>query len=74
MIHSYRIKAASRMVRIGVVAVEGIEPSTCFSVPPGFRGMAGHWTPEHFFVTREAGLQVRRRALPQASGAETPTP
>jgi peroxiredoxin-like protein len=57
-IHSYRIKAASTKIRSGVVTVEGIEPSIFFSAPPEFRGLAGHWTPEHFLVTAVASCYV----------------
>ncbi len=57
-IHSYRIKAVSTTIRSGVVTAEGIEPSISFSAPPEFRGLAGHWTPEHFFVTAVASCFV----------------
>jgi organic hydroperoxide reductase OsmC/OhrA len=33
---------------------ERIEPSIAFSAPPEFKGQAGHWTPEHFFVAAVA--------------------
>lgn len=57
-IHSYRVKAFSTKVRSGVVAVEGIESSISFSAPPEFRGLAGHWTPEHLLVTAAASCYV----------------
>jgi peroxiredoxin-like protein len=58
MSYTYKIKAASTMVRSGVVTGEGIEPSIAFSAPPEFRGIAGRWTPEHFLVTAVATCYV----------------
>lgn len=52
--HEYRIKAVSTIARSGVVMAEGIEPVIQFSAPPEFHGQAGHWTPEHFFVSAVA--------------------
>ena len=57
-IHTYSIKAASKKVRSGVVAAEGVEHSISFSAPPEFRDLAGHWTPEHFLVTVVASCYV----------------
>jgi organic hydroperoxide reductase OsmC/OhrA len=54
--HKYRIRATSTAVRSGLVVAEGMEPSIAFSAPPEFKGQAGHWTPEHFFVAAVASL------------------
>jgi len=45
-------------VRSGLAVAEGIEPSIAFSAPPEFKGQAGHWTPEHFFVAAVASCYV----------------
>jgi organic hydroperoxide reductase OsmC/OhrA len=45
-------------VRSGLAVAEGIEPSIAFSAPPEFKGHAGHWTPEHFFVAAVASCYV----------------
>lgn len=52
--HEYRVKAVSTVVRSGVVMADGIQPVVAFSAPPEFHGHAGHWTPEHFFVSAVA--------------------
>ena len=52
--HTYRIRATSTTVRSGLAIAEGIEPLIAFSAPPEFKGQAGHWTPEHFFVAAVA--------------------
>jgi peroxiredoxin-like protein len=57
-IQSYRVTATSTIARSGVAAVQGIEPSIFFSAPPEFRGVPGHWTPEHFFVISVASCYV----------------
>jgi organic hydroperoxide reductase OsmC/OhrA len=41
-----------------MAVVEGVEPSIAFSAPPEFKGKAGHWTPEHFFVAAVASCYV----------------
>jgi organic hydroperoxide reductase OsmC/OhrA len=56
--HKYVIRAASTAVRSGLAVAEGIEPSIAFSAPPEFKGQAGHWTPEHFFVAAVASCFV----------------
>lgn len=56
--HNYRIRATSTAVRSGLAVAEGIEPSIAFSAPPEFKGQAGHWTPEHFFVAAVASCYV----------------
>jgi len=56
--HKYRIRATSTAVRSGLAVAEGIEPSIAFSAPPEFKGQAGHWTPEHFFVAAVASCFV----------------
>ena len=56
--HKYRIRATSTAVRSGLALAEGIEPSIAFSAPPEFKGHAGHWTPEHFFVAAVASCYV----------------
>jgi organic hydroperoxide reductase OsmC/OhrA len=56
--HEYRIRANSTVVRSGFAIAEGIEPSIAFSAPPEFKGVTGHWTPEHFFVTAVASCYV----------------
>lgn len=45
-------------MRSGLAVAEGIEPSIAFSTPPEFKGQAGHWTPEHFFVAAVASCYV----------------
>ena len=58
-IHKYRISATSTAsFRSGLAVAEGIEPSIAFSAPPEFKGQAGHWTPEHFFVAAVASCYV----------------
>lgn len=52
--HEYRVKAVSTVIRSGVVMADGIQPVLAFSAPPEFHGQAGHWTPEHFFVSAVA--------------------
>jgi organic hydroperoxide reductase OsmC/OhrA len=52
--HEYRVKAVSTIVRSGVVLADGIQPVISFSAPAEFHGQAGHWTPEHFFVSAVA--------------------
>lgn len=49
--HEYRVKAVSTVTRSGIVLADGIQPVLAFSAPPEFHGQAGHWTPEHFFVS-----------------------
>ena len=56
--HEYRIAAKSTVVRSGVATAEGIEPRISFSAPPEFKGQAGHWTPEHFFVAAVASCYL----------------
>jgi len=56
--HKYRIRATSTTVRSGLAVADGIEPSIAFSAPPEFKGQAGHWTPEHFFVAAVASCYV----------------
>ena len=56
--HEYRIAARSTDMRSGVATAEGIEPTISFSAPPEFKGQAGHWTPEHFFVTAVASCYI----------------
>ena len=57
--HKYRIRATSTAaVRSGLAVADGIEPSIAFSAPPEFKGQAGHWTPEHFFVAAVASCFV----------------
>jgi organic hydroperoxide reductase OsmC/OhrA len=56
--HEYRVKAVSTIVRSGVLMAEGIEPVIPFSAPPEFHGQAGHWTPEHFFVSAVASCYL----------------
>ena len=57
--HKYRIRVTSTAaVRSGLAVAEGIEPSIAFSAPPEFKGQAGHWTPEHFFVAAVASCFV----------------
>ena len=56
--HSYRIRATSTTMKSGMAIVEGVEPSIAFSAPPEFKGQAGHWTPEHFFVAAVASCYV----------------
>ena len=56
--HKYVIRATSTAVRSGLAVAEGIEPSIAFSAPPEFKGQAGHWTPEHFFVAAVASCFV----------------
>ena len=56
--HNYRIGSTSTTVRSGVALAQGIEPSISFSAPPEFKGQAGHWTPEHFFVAAVASCYV----------------
>ena len=56
--HKYRIRTCSTTVRSGLAIAEGIEPSIAFSAPPEFKGQAGHWTPEHFFVAAGASCYV----------------
>ena len=56
--HKYRIRATSTTVRSGLAVADGIEPSIAFSAPPEFKGHAGHWTPEHFFVAAVASCYV----------------
>ena len=56
--HEYRVKAVSTIVRSGVVMADGIHPHITFSAPPEFHGQAGHWTPEHFFVSAVAGCYL----------------
>jgi organic hydroperoxide reductase OsmC/OhrA len=56
--HKYVIRATSTTVRSGLAVAEGIEPSIAFSAPPEFKGQAGHWTPEHFFVAAVASCFV----------------
>jgi organic hydroperoxide reductase OsmC/OhrA len=41
-----------------LAAAEGIEPSIAFSAPPEFKGQAGRWTPEHFFVAAVASCFI----------------
>jgi peroxiredoxin-like protein len=52
--HEYRVKAVSTVTRGGIVLADGIQPVLTFSAPPEFHGQAGHWTPEHFFVSAVA--------------------
>ena len=56
--HEYRVKAVSTIVRSGVVMADGIAPVIAFSAPPEFNGQAGHWTPEHFFVSAVASCYL----------------
>ena len=56
--HEYRIAAKSTVIRSGVASAEGIEPTISFSAPPEFKGQAGHWTPEHFFVMAVASCYI----------------
>ena len=56
--HKYQIRATSTVTRSGLVVADGIEPSIAFSAPPEFKGQAGHWTPEHFFVAALASCYV----------------
>ena len=56
--HTYRIRATSTSEKSGLAVAEGIEPSIGFSAPPEFKGQAGHWTPEHFFVAAVASCYV----------------
>jgi peroxiredoxin-like protein len=56
--YKYQIRAASTVVRSGLVTAEGILPSISFSAPPEFNGQAGHWTPEDFFIAAVASCYV----------------
>jgi organic hydroperoxide reductase OsmC/OhrA len=56
--HEYRIRATSSAIRSGLAAAEGIQPSIAFSAPPEFKGQAGYWTPEHFFVAAVASCFI----------------
>jgi peroxiredoxin-like protein len=56
--HKYKVRSTSTTVRSGLAIAEGIEPSIAFSAPPEFKGQAGHWTPEHFFVAAVASCFV----------------
>lgn len=56
--HKYEIRATSTAVRSGLVTAEGIEPTIAFSAPPEFKGHAGRWTPEHFFVAAVASCFI----------------
>ena len=57
-IKSYRVRATSTIARSGVAAAQGVELPISFSAPPEFKGVAGHWTPEHFFVAAVASCYV----------------
>jgi peroxiredoxin-like protein len=56
--HKYRVRATSTAIRSGLAIVDGCEPSIAFSAPPEFKGQAGHWTPEHFFVAAVASCFI----------------
>src|SRR5947209_18399531 len=56
--HKYRVGAISTATRSGFAVAEGVEGSISFSAPPEFKGRAGHWTPEHFFVAAVASCYV----------------
>jgi organic hydroperoxide reductase OsmC/OhrA len=56
--HEYRIRAHSTAIRGGYVSADGIELGIAFSAPPEFKDQAGHWTPEHFFVTAVASCYI----------------
>jgi organic hydroperoxide reductase OsmC/OhrA len=56
--HKYRIRTTSTAIRSGLAVAEGVEPSIAFSAPPEFKGQAGHWTPEHFFVAAVGSCYV----------------
>ena len=58
VIHKYRVEATSTEIKSGVVVGQGIAPSITFSAPPEFNGMAGCWTPEHFFVAAVASCYI----------------
>jgi organic hydroperoxide reductase OsmC/OhrA len=57
-VHKYQIRATSTMVRSGFVIADGIDQPIPFSAPPEFKGVAGYWTPEHFFVAAVASCYV----------------
>ena len=57
-IRSHRVRATSTIARSGVAAAQGIEPPISFSAPPEFKGVPGHWTPEHFFIAAVASCYV----------------
>jgi len=52
--HTYKVQAVCTMPRSGITTADGITHAIEFSAPPEFAGVAGRWTPEHFFVTAVA--------------------
>ena len=56
--HSYFVRASSTTPRSGIIGADDIHPPIAFSAPPEFQGVAGTWTPEHFFTAAVASCFV----------------
>ena len=64
----FRVKGQWTAARRGRVEAESVEHPISFSAPPEFRGEAGFWTPEHFFIAAVASCFITTfRAIAEAS-------
>lgn len=50
-IFRFESTAKSTGLRAGIVKGRGVETPINFSAPPEFQGIAGVWSPEHFFTS-----------------------
>jgi peroxiredoxin-like protein len=64
----FRVEGQWTAARRGRVEAENVEHSINFSAPPEFRGEAGYWTPEYFFIAAVASCFITTfRAIAEAS-------
>jgi peroxiredoxin-like protein len=54
----FRVEGHWTTARRGRIEAEGVEHPINFSAPPEFRGEAGLWTPEHFFLAAVAACFI----------------
>lgn len=64
----FRVEGQWTAARRGRIEAEGVEDTIDFSAPPEFRGEAGLWTPEHFFIAAVAACFITTfRAIAEVS-------
>jgi peroxiredoxin-like protein len=67
----FRLEGQWTVARRGRVEAEGVKHAIEFSAPPEFRGEAGLWTPEHFFIAAVASCFITTfRAIAENSRFE----
>lgn len=70
----YSVQASSETLQTGKIQARDITPGEIkFSAPPEFGGLAGVWTPEHFFLSAVASCFISTfEAIARASDFQFP--